>query len=194
MTVSMQDGRVVSRLEAGNKSISLQRMLAWESIMLFEGSDGLLVCVPIGGERSFLASEIVAFSANGIVFAHPVRAKPEVKHEIILCLARESVEIVSRKLLMASVAGKEHRKLRSTVLDIVHRNGLREDWGDTPDKCKYLPSLLWIGDETTRKVEFEKIERNCIHAMFAVSPMLMLIQQPRKFWSSLKWRRRTIYQ
>jgi hypothetical protein len=58
------------------KSIFLQRILAWESIMLFEGSNGLgVVCVSIGTGCAFLASEIVAFSANEIAFADSVSTK-----------------------------------------------------------------------------------------------------------------------
>jgi hypothetical protein len=80
--LSMQDGKVVSRLGSGNTNISLQRMLTRESIMLLGGSNGLGQCVSIETRRSFLASEIVAFSANGIVFAGSVGAKAKGKNEI----------------------------------------------------------------------------------------------------------------
>jgi hypothetical protein len=58
--------------------------------MLFEGSNGLgLECVSIGTRHSFFASEIIAFSANRIMFAESVGTKADVKNEITLQMPRK---------------------------------------------------------------------------------------------------------
>jgi len=120
MTVSMHEGKIVSWLEPGNKNVSLQRMLAWEFTMLFEGSNGhRLECVSIGSRRSFLASEIVAFSANGIVFAESVGTKAVGKNDIVLQIARKAGP-TPRNVLLESFAGKSEFKVREAVTWILY--------------------------------------------------------------------------
>jgi hypothetical protein len=90
-------------------------MLAWESIMLFEGSNGLgLECVSIGTRHSFFGSEIIAFSANGIVFAESVGTKADVKNEITLQMPRK-LKPTSQNALLKSITGKSERELRGAL-------------------------------------------------------------------------------